>query len=143
MKRISKITLLFLLLYTIITIASQMKLIRKFAGADKEFVIAVPPHDVHVYPSLSHYFSKMADFGGEDLFAVFDNIETKKKGKEAEVPEGNVKGSLQRILLQRGEKRVHEDTTDGAQISLDHGYDRDGGDDGEKLKRIKKPDDER
>ena len=140
MKRISKTTLLFLLLYTM---ASQMKLIRKFVGADKEFVIAVPFHNVHVYPSLSHYFSKMADFGGEDLFAVFDNIETKKKGKEAEVPEGNVKGSLQRIWLHRGEKRVHEDTTDGAQISLDHGYDHGGGGDGEKLKRIKKPDDER
>jgi hypothetical protein len=79
----------------------------------------------------------MADFGGEDLFAVFDNIETKKKDEKApEVTESSVKDSVKRIFLQRGEKRGHEDSIDGG--SLDG-----GADDGDKLKRVKKPDDER
>ena len=81
----------------------------------------------------------MADFGGDDLFSVFDNIATKKKGKEAEVLEGSVKDSLQRILSQRGEKRTHEEGVDGAQISLGNRNDAEG----EKSKRVKKPDDER
>ena len=81
----------------------------------------------------------MADFGGDDLFSVFDNIATKKKEKEAEVLEGSVKDSLQRILSHRGEKRAHEESVDGAQISLDNRNDAES----EKLKRVKKPDDER
>jgi hypothetical protein len=81
----------------------------------------------------------MADFGGEYLFAVFDHIETKKKDEKApEVTESRVKDSLKRLFQQRGEKRGHDDTTDGA--SLDAGV---AIDDGEKLKRAKKPDDER
>ena len=80
----------------------------------------------------------MADFGGEDLFAVFDHIETKKNDEKAsEVTESRVKDSVKRLFLQRGEKRGHEDITDGR--PLDVGVH----DDGEKLKRVKKPDDER
>ncbi|CAB4009069.1 superkiller viralicidic activity 2-like 2 [Paramuricea clavata] len=79
---------------------------------------------------------KMADFGDEDLFAVFDNVETNKKDeKAAEVRDGSAKDSVKRIFLQRGEKRGHEESIDG--VSLD-----DGADEGDKLKRVKKPDDE-
>ena len=78
----------------------------------------------------------MADFGGEDLFSVFDNIEKKKDEKTSEVIKSSDKDSIKRILLQRGEKREHDDNTDGIQDSFEAG-------DGEKLKRAKKTDDGR
>ena len=77
----------------------------------------------------------MADFGEEELFTVFDSIEqTKEKASVSGVTDGSVK----RIFLQRGEKRGHEESVDVIDSVQQDGA---GGD--EKLKRVKKADDER
>ena len=136
---------------TFILLSQNMKItslesekLRNFGTSTKEFV-RISHWDFQIslsqFPSMllliHHSRFKMADFGDEDLFAVFDNVETNKKNeKAAEVTDGSAKDSVKRIFLQRGEKRGHEDSIDG--VSLD-----DGADEGDKLKRVKKPDDER
>ena len=78
----------------------------------------------------------MADFGGDDLFAVFEHVESKKDEKASDVSEGSVKDSVKRIFQQRGEKRGLDDSGDGIlRGEIDCGDD--------KLKKIKKTDDER
>lgn len=90
-------------------------------------------------PLFNYTCFKMADTGEEDLFAVFDDIETKKTPKKiSEVAEDSIKDSVKRIFLQRGEKRLHEEDNVDAKLPDDGGQA-----DGEKVKRAKKPVNER